>query len=155
MFKTNGEKALLAVCLITIIFISIAVIGGLGEDAAAGDVTVQSAVFHYFERIPDDLHTINAGELKALLEQKNGIYVLDIRNRGYFVRDHIPGSVNIPFEEVGKNLGKLPDDKIIIVYCYNGQYSGQVAALLNISGYHAKSLSGGWDSWVEKTTIVH
>ncbi|MDD2574015.1 MAG: hypothetical protein WCS98_04080 [Bacillota bacterium] len=60
MFKTNGEKALLAVCVITIIFVGITAINGLGKDVAAGDISVQSAVFHYFERMPDDLHTINA-----------------------------------------------------------------------------------------------
>jgi rhodanese-related sulfurtransferase len=152
MFKTNGEKALLAVCLITVVFISIAAISGLGKDATDGDVPVQSAVFQYFERMPDDLYTINAGELKALLEQEKDIYVLDIREIGYFVRNNIPGSVNISFEEIGRSLEKLPKDKNIIVYCYNGQYSGQVVALLNISGYYAKSLSGGWDSWIKETS---
>ncbi len=152
MFRTNGEKALLAVCLITIIFISIAALSGAGKDVTDGNVPVQSAVFQYFERMPEDLYSISANELIALLEQEKDIYVLDIRNEGYFVRGHIPGSVNIPFEEVGKSMKKLPKGKNIIVYCYNGQYSGQVVALLNISGYYAKSLSGGWDSWIKETT---
>lgn len=153
MFKTDGERALLAVCLITIIFVGITTLSAFGKDTDAGGQSVQSAVFQYLERMPDDLHTINAGELKALLRQEEGIYILDIRNRGYFVRDHIPGSVNIPFEEMDRNFGKLPKDKMIIVYCYNGQYSGQAAALLNISGYYAKSLAGGWDSWVEEMAL--
>ena len=54
MFKTDGERALLAVCLITIIFVGITTLSAFGKDTDAGGQSVQSAVFQYLERMPDD-----------------------------------------------------------------------------------------------------
>ena len=36
MFKTDGERALLAVCLITIIFVGITTLSAFGKDTDAG-----------------------------------------------------------------------------------------------------------------------
>jgi len=150
MFKTNGEKALLAVCLITIFFVGLALITGVGKEVKASESPVKPAVFWYFERMGDEQYRINASELKPLLESGKDIFVLDIRNAEDYEKDRIPGAVNIPFQAVGNNLDKIPKDRPVIVYCYTGQNGGQVVALLNISGYYSKSLSSGWGGWVKE-----
>ncbi len=63
------------------------------------------------------------------------------------VPGHIPGAFQFtPFTslKVGEMLPYLPSDGTpILVYCWTGQTSSQVAAALNMLGYNAKSLSYG------------
>ena len=59
---------------------------------------------------------------------------------------HIPGAYCFPPKaSLGKDqmLKYLPTDKTIVIYCYTGQTSAQVAAYLQILGYDAKSLLYG------------
>ena len=64
----------------------------------------------------------------------------------YLNPGHIPGSYqftpNISLEK-DEMLNLLPTDKTIVVYCYTGQTSAQVATYLTILGYEAKSLLYG------------
>ncbi|MBN2413992.1 rhodanese-like domain-containing protein [candidate division KSB1 bacterium] len=64
----------------------------------------------------------------------------------YINPGHIPGSYCFPPKaSLGKEqmLKYLPTDKTIVIYCYTGQTSAQVAAYLQILGYDAKSLLYG------------
>ena len=59
---------------------------------------------------------------------------------------HIAGSYCYPPKSSLKTddqLKYLPTDKTIVIYCYTGQTSAQVAAYLQILGYDAKSLLYG------------
>ncbi len=60
---------------------------------------------------------------------------------------HIPGAFQFtPYQSLGidQMLDKLPsDDTPIVVYCWTGQHSSQVAAYLNMLGYNAYSLTFG------------
>jgi rhodanese-related sulfurtransferase len=48
-------------------------------------------------------------------------------------------------------LKSLPTDKTIVVYCYTGQTSANVAAILRVMGYDAKSLSLGTQGMIWQT----
>lgn len=149
MFKSSGEKALAAVCIITIIFISLVFLSGAGQSGKPSE-SIEPAVLKYFERMPDDQYRISAEELVPLLES-NTVFILDIRNTFDYEKDHIKGAMNIPFAQLGQNLAKIPKDKPVVLYCYTGQNGGQAVAALNLLGYEAKSLSGGWGGWVSAT----
>ncbi|MBU8871684.1 MAG: rhodanese-like domain-containing protein [Gemmatimonadales bacterium] len=59
---------------------------------------------------------------------------------------HIPGAFQFtPYSTLGvdENLDNLPTDKPIVVYCWSGQHSSQIAAYLNMLGYEAYSLKFG------------
>jgi len=59
---------------------------------------------------------------------------------------HIPGAYCFTPKgslEAGEMLNMLPTDKNIVVYCYTGQTSAQVAAYLRVLGYPAWSLAYG------------
>lgn len=146
MFKSNGEKALMAVCLITIIFIGMVFITGIGKDSAA-DGAIEPAIQKYFERMPDDQYRMSVEELQPLLEANGNLFILDIRNASDYAKDHIPGAVNIPFAQLGRNYQQIPKDKLVVLYCYTGQNGGQAVTALSLLGYQAKSLSGGWGGW--------
>ncbi|MBZ4655120.1 MAG: rhodanese-related sulfurtransferase [Peptococcaceae bacterium] len=147
MFKSNGEKALLGVGLVTVIFLGLVLVLGIGQQAPADSTFLQEAIHQYFERMPDDSYRISPPVLKTLLEgSKDTLYIIDIRDEKDYKVKHIEGAVHIPFKDVGKKLNTLPKDKLIIVYCYTGQNGGQVTALLNLAGFRVKSLSGGWNN---------
>ena len=43
---------------------------------------------------------LSAEELRGLLESESNVRIVDIRSPGAFRRGHIPGSENVPFEEL-------------------------------------------------------
>lgn len=147
MFNTNGAKALIGVCVITIVFLGLTLALGVGEQVQAEDMAVNGLINNYFERMPDDLYRVTAETLASLIEfNKDGLYIVDIRDAKDYEIQHIEGAINIPFKEIGSKVSTFPKDKLIVVYCYTGQNGGQVVSLLNIAGYKAKSLSGGYNN---------
>jgi len=63
---------------------------------------------------------------------------------------HIPGAVCFPPKTSlvsDAMLKNLPTDKTIVIYCYTGQTSAQMAAYLQILGYDAKSLLYGMNGF--------
>ena len=66
---------------------------------------------------------------------------------------HIPGAMQYTPKvdlALATNLMTLPTDKTIAVYCYTGQTSANVAAILSVMGYDAKTITYGtqgmiWD----------
>ena len=79
----------------------------------------------------------------------NNPFILSVRCQADYVKGHIPGAINIYWEDVAKekNLAKLPKDRQIVVYCYTGHTGSQITALLNILGYDAINLKFGMSSW--------
>ncbi|MFZ1730064.1 MAG: rhodanese-like domain-containing protein [Bacteroidota bacterium] len=64
----------------------------------------------------------------------------------YLNLGHIPGSYQYTPKadlKLATFLKTLPTNKTVVVYCYTGQTSANVAAILRVMGYDAKSLSYG------------
>ena len=89
--------------------------------------------------------------VKAIVDEKNDDYhIVSICRADDYVKGHIPFSQNIPFGlGMEAELVKLPVDKKIIVYCYDGQSSSQTMAVLRLMGYEAYSMSGGMAAWTK------
>ncbi len=78
---------------------------------------------------------------------KNGAIILDVRSKGEFASGHIKGSINIPVENLGNNLGKLKDkSKPIIACCASGMRSASAKNILKSNGYAEVYNGGGWSS---------
>ena len=95
---------------------------------------------------------ITAPDLYALLnnnDTSDDPFILGIRSASYYAAGHIPGAVNIGFNDVFEedNLAMLPTDKQIVVVCYTGHTASQITALLNVAGYDAIALMNGICSW--------
>lgn len=90
---------------------------------------------------------ITPKELQAMLGRKDFT----------FVNVHIPfegdiaqTDVSIPYNEIDRNLGKLPADKNakIVLYCRSGRMSTEAAQVLVKQGYtHVFQLAGGMVAW--------
>jgi rhodanese-related sulfurtransferase/biotin operon repressor len=96
----------------------------------------------------DDLEPIAAAEL--LKRSKLGIVtVLDVRPANEFAAGHLPGAINVPVEDLGKRLRKLPKGREVIAYC-RGPYcllSVDAVALLRTKGFKARRLEDGFPEW--------
>lgn len=73
-----------------------------------------------------------------------GAVLLDVRTPQEYGEGHIPGSVNVPLQSLGRE-GKLPAEKdtALFVYCCSGARSRQAVGLLARMGYgNAKNIGG-------------
>jgi rhodanese-related sulfurtransferase len=96
---------------------------------------------------------IQPHELKRMIETKADIVIVDAQVKGAFEKGHIPGAINIPYEENLKNANEFTRKKPVIIYCACGQdeKSTEMAnQLMGRFGYtNVKVLAGGWLKWLE------
>jgi rhodanese-related sulfurtransferase len=50
-----------------------------------------------------------------------GAQLVDVLPRQHYDEEHIPGAINIPLGRLGKEVGRLPRDRAVIVYCHDSQ----------------------------------
>lgn len=78
-------------------------------------------------------------------------FVLDVRTPEEFVTGHVPGAVNIPYDQVAARLAEVPKDKDVVLYCRSGRRAGMAAEVLAANGYtRLKHLEGDVAAWIEK-----
>jgi rhodanese-related sulfurtransferase len=73
--------------------------------------------------------------------------LLDVRRPDERERGFIPGSINIPLDELRQRLGELPRNREIIAYCQSGQRSYNAARILSQHGFRARNLTGAYRTW--------
>ena len=70
-----------------------------------------------------------------------------------FAEMHIPGSLNIPEDDLATRDKELPEDRdaAIVTLCNIGKFSKRAALLLKSKGYrHVRTAKGGLNEWVRK-----
>jgi len=80
------------------------------------------------------LELIDPAELGARLDRGTDLTILDVRDRSEFEAGHIPGSIHIPYGELGDRIGELPADRPIAAICSGGKRSGLAASILQREG---------------------
>lgn len=75
--------------------------------------------------------------------------LIDVRSREEFRKEHIAGAINLPFEELKKQMGKIPKDRELILYCRGPTclLSVHAVALLRARGMPAVRLNSGLSAW--------
>jgi sulfur-carrier protein adenylyltransferase/sulfurtransferase len=95
--------------------------------------------------------TITAAELKDMLDRKDDIFLIDVREPNEYEIVSIPGSVLIPKDQFlnGSALERLPQDRRIVLHCKSGGRSAECLAVVKSAGFSdAVHLGGGVLSWV-------
>lgn len=94
--------------------------------------------------------------LNMAIESGEKLTIVDLRTPELFAKGHIPGAINLKYEELDKNLDKLSKDRTTVVYCYDivCHLSAKAALELAKKGYKVKELEGGYDSWTEHNLKV-
>ena len=80
---------------------------------------------------------------------------LDVRTREEPAFGAIPGSVNIPLDELRGRIGELPRDKEIYIYCAVGLRGYLALKILTGHGFtRVKNLSGGYKTYATATAPI-
>jgi rhodanese-related sulfurtransferase len=95
---------------------------------------------------------ISAEELHDLVKT-DGVRVVDIRSPAAFRRGHIPGSENIPFQELTGRIEELAGADHVVTVCPHGEASVQAARLVaSYEGFDGRieSMADGIEGWAER-----
>lgn len=90
-----------------------------------------------------DVAPANWSEWKALADEGNPPFTLDVRPAALVAANSIPGTVRIPLAELRNRLDELPHDREIWVHCVVGQTSYNAVRMLAQNGFNVRNLSGG------------
>ena len=83
-----------------------------------------------------------------------GAVLIDVRSRGEYREGHIPGSINIPLDEIGRAPATVPaKDTQLFVYCLSGARSRQAVGQLRNMGYSNVENIGGISAWKGEVTL--
>ncbi|SFY15343.1 Rhodanese-related sulfurtransferase [Janthinobacterium lividum] len=96
----------------------------------------------------DHVEAITGDDLLERMREAS-ITVLDVRPAQEFAAGHLPGAINIPFDDLQRRLDELPANAEIAAYC-RGPYcvlSVQAVAALRQYGLQARRLGSGYDDW--------
>lgn len=115
-----------------------------GSDGAV--TTTEDSKKEFFELMGYDRLTLE--ETETFLKNEDAI-VIDVRNEEQYKRGHLPGALNIYYDEfMGKRNDAIPDlNQPILVYCDYGGLSGMVADELVSQGYTDVHDFDGMDYW--------
>ena len=101
---------------------------------------------------PAEAEELSHGE-KGLLGKRSPAAFVDCRNEPEFLAGHIPGAINLPFQDVSDHHGPVLDGYVaVIVY---GKDFGDPKAdamskrLLELGYTDVKTLSGGLQAWTD------
>ena len=93
---------------------------------------------------------INAGVETARAEK--GAVILDVRTRQEYRQERIPGSVNIPLDELSGIPSMVPEKSTpVFVHCLSGARSSTAARILKNAGYTNVTDIGGISGYKGKT----
>jgi rhodanese-related sulfurtransferase len=93
---------------------------------------------------------ISAEELRTLLESNGDVRIVDIRSPGAFSHERIPGSENVPFQELTSRIEEFADAEQVVTVCPHGKASVQAARLIeSFEGFSGEvdSLESGIEDW--------
>lgn len=88
-------------------------------------------------------HTVTADELATVWPRAT---LVDVRSREEYATAHVPGSLNIPLEELPSRLADLPNSTVHVL-CGSGKRSSQAARILTGRGYQTVNVAGGITEW--------
>ncbi|PYY25772.1 FAD-dependent oxidoreductase [Paenibacillus illinoisensis] len=96
---------------------------------------------------------IMAGRVKTFtydqlsMRQPEQTILLDVRSELEHRNGHIPGSLNIPVDELRERMDELDVSKEIWVYCQVGLRGYTATQILRQHGFNVKNLSGGFKTY--------
>lgn len=103
---------------------------------------------------PDWSSEIGQQELVERIDAGTAPLLLDVRTPGEYAAGHVPGAVNIPYDEIEDRLGEIesrvPRDGEIVLYCKSGTRAGWAGSTLEENGFtRLRHLTGDMSGWNE------
>ncbi len=92
--------------------------------------------------------SISAAELHARRESGAAPVVIDVRTPEEYASGHIPGAVNIPFDQVAQRIAEIAAPHGVALYCMVGPRARKGESALLAAGYEKVfHLEGGLAAW--------
>ena len=79
-----------------------------------------------------------------------GALILDVRTADEYAAGHVPGAVNVPYDQVAARLTELGDDptRPVVVYCESGRRAGRAESVILEAGFtDVRHLEGDMQAW--------
>lgn len=94
-----------------------------------------------------------------LAQKLDKVFLLDVRNTEEFSEYKIPGSVNIPLDNLldPKTLEKIPKEKEVVTICPHGNRALIASFILSREGIDSQTLGGGltgWNQVLKPVTVI-
>lgn len=105
------------------------------------------------ENLKNPYDTVKVKDLSESINSADRPFVIDIRIPEHYAESHIPGSVNIPQDDLSRRAADLPDDRNapIVTVCNIGKFSKHATLYLKSKGYrNVRSAKGGLNEWIRK-----
>lgn len=90
---------------------------------------------------------------QRLTGKENQFLIIDLRSAQDYAQRHLKGAVNLSVVGLAENIGSLPKNKTLLLYCYTGQSSALAMVPLKAFGYEAIFINGGF-GMMEKAGFV-
>jgi adenylyltransferase/sulfurtransferase len=97
---------------------------------------------------PEGVPTISVCELKAKMDRKEELLLIDVREPYEYEIARIDGARLIPLGEFQDHTSELPRTGILVMQCHSGARSEYATQLLRDAGFeNVFNLEGGIDAW--------
>jgi rhodanese-related sulfurtransferase len=92
---------------------------------------------------------IEAVDLKARLDRREPVQLIDVRTPGEFASGHIHSAINVPINQLRSALPavKIERKQPVIAICQTAHRSPPAVRLLRQAGFAAQQLRGGMIAW--------
>jgi rhodanese-related sulfurtransferase len=92
--------------------------------------------------------SIGAAELHAQRELGVAPVVIDVRTPAEYASGHVPGALNIPFDQVAQRIAEIDAPHGVALYCMVGPRARKGESALLAAGYESVfHLEGGLAAW--------
>jgi rhodanese-related sulfurtransferase len=91
------------------------------------------------------------------LDRGEAPLIIDARSQAEFAAGHVPGAVNIPFDQIARRAAEVPGprDREVILYCGHGPRAWIAGAALRYAEFRRiVYLRGHWTAWRRKRLRV-
>lgn len=93
-------------------------------------------------------HVVDTETLTKMINSREDMVIVDLREPELFSQSRVPSSINIPFEEIPSRYVELPNDKKIVFVCHTGRMGMESGNLLLENGFkQVYNLEGGIAKW--------
>jgi phage shock protein E len=97
---------------------------------------------------PSEAPSIAASELSARRASGVAPVVIDVRTPEEYASGHIPGALNIPFDQVARRISEVDAPHGVALYCMVGPRARKGESALLSAGYTSVlHLEGGLAAW--------
>jgi sulfur-carrier protein adenylyltransferase/sulfurtransferase len=101
-----------------------------------------------------DLSEITVEELKRKLDNKEDIFILDVREPHEYQICNLNGHL-IPLNDLPNRISELDSSREIVAHCKMGGRSAKAVAFLKQSGFtKVSNLTGGINAWAERVDMT-